>query len=229
MTPLEKKRCHIGNEYVTKAGDIIEVLDVYDDRMLIRFNYPQHDIEFKYRTPRDGMTLKNYMKRDVYGVGYLGIDFVDKSVNTEHHQRWRGMLGRCYSDAWEKKTDKSSVVEDWHSFSIFTKWLEANNNYLELNWQIDKDLLGKNLYSPESVVWLSEKMNICITNAKNSISILNERESIGVVKSVCCAYLTLIDLYHKEKHLLQPIADKKIMELILELHSIYSKYGILNF
>lgn len=78
-----------------------------------------------------------------------------------YYSAWRSMLMRCYSDKYHKQrpTYKGcSVCDNWKSFSNFKAWMETQD------WQgkqLDKDLLvpGNKIYSPETCVFLSTRLN----------------------------------------------------------------------
>lgn len=83
------------------------------------------------------------------------------------YQRWTSMLSRCYVN---KSKDRSyvdcSVVQQWHYFMIFKSWMETQD------WegkQLDKDLLfqGNKVYSPETCVFIDQKVNLFMTERQN--------------------------------------------------------------
>lgn len=102
----------------------------------------------------------------VYGVGYCSEKKERYSdTNNKCFLTWRNMLKRCYSE--EKKYDNYrelgvTVCEEWLDYSVFKKWFERN--YYEVpneNMQLDKDILssGNKIYSPESCIFVPEKIN----------------------------------------------------------------------
>ena len=85
------------------------------------------------------------------------------------YRRWKQMLFRCYS---KKSLQKSpsyqgcSVCEEWKTFSNFMAWMKTQS------WegkQLDKDILipGNKVYSPETCVFLSQKVNNLILNGES--------------------------------------------------------------
>ena len=74
---------------------------------------------------------------------------------------WVSMLQRCYSTKCQERhpTYKGCTVsEDWHTFSNFKAWMEAQD------WEgleIDKDLLvkGNKVYDPETCIFVSQMVN----------------------------------------------------------------------
>lgn len=82
-----------------------------------------------------------------------------------YYTTWRNMLRRCYNKA-SLKTHHTygscSVCEEWIYFSVFKSWMEKQD------WQgknLDKDFLrGEDkIYSPETCVFISQKLNKFIT------------------------------------------------------------------
>ena len=71
------------------------------------------------------------------------------------------MLARCYTERIHKKSPNyadCTVVEDWHLFSNFRKWMETQE------WEglhLDKDILvpGNKVYSPETCVFVTQEVN----------------------------------------------------------------------
>lgn len=110
----------------------------------------------------------------VYGVGvndapYKVVDKVGGKVIWEcpYYNRWRSVLGRCYSKPALKKAKHyhgCSVCDEWLYFMAFRKWMEKQD------WegkQLDKDLLvrGNKVYSPETCIFVPPKINSFATAA----------------------------------------------------------------
>lgn len=78
-----------------------------------------------------------------------------------YYVKWSGMLERCYSTKTQEihPTYKGcTVCKEWLTFSNFRKWMVTQD------WegmQLDKDLLfkGNKVYSPETAVFVSNKIN----------------------------------------------------------------------
>lgn len=112
-----------------------------------------------------------------YGVGINDADYVvqknekvdgkKKAVwRCPYYDRWISMLRRCYSAKFHVKqpTYKGcKVCDEWLYFSNFHKWMENQD------WegkQLDKDLLleGNKIYSPDTCVFVSPRVNIFIND-----------------------------------------------------------------
>lgn len=112
-------------------------------------------------------------RRLVLGVGIndakyttSSLDESGKRIVCPFYQRWLSMLTRCYSVDFKKKNPTYSgciVIDDWHKFSNFKKWMAKND------WegkQLDKDILvlGNKIYSPEFCVFISARINTLLNN-----------------------------------------------------------------
>lgn len=124
-------------------------------------------------------------KRPVYGVGINDSEttiakyktiFLENGTKAKRavwfcpfHKKWQAMLERCYSPRWHKKQPTyvgCTVCEEWKYFSNFRSWMETQD------WegkQLDKDILieGNKVYSPETCVFVDQKVNKFLTERGN--------------------------------------------------------------
>tara|TARA_R110002126_G_scaffold114306_1_gene252916 strand:- start:1376 stop:2002 length:627 start_codon:yes stop_codon:yes gene_type:complete len=118
------------------------------------------------RIPASKNSLAN--RQLVYGIGindaYYATQPVDedgKQTRCPHYQAWRNMLERSYSAKCQKKYPTyigCSVAKEWHTFSNFLAWSEAQE------WQgnaLDKDILvqGNKIYGPDTCAYVSRTVN----------------------------------------------------------------------
>ena len=110
----------------------------------------------------------------VYGIGINDATYQvsptinNKKVRCKYYITWKSMLRRCYDQTYHDKqaTYKDCIVcEDWKIFSNFKAWM------ITQDWQensLDKDLLiyGNKLYSPETCVFVSQRLNTLLINNK---------------------------------------------------------------
>lgn len=106
----------------------------------------------------------------VFGIGindanYAVYPTIDgKQVMCPFYQTWMNMLIRCYSSKCHKKYPTYAdceVCEEWKTFSNFRRWMVAQD------WegkQLDKDLLGDKLYSPETCAFVPGWLNSLFTD-----------------------------------------------------------------
>ena len=86
-----------------------------------------------------------------------------------YYRKWRAMFDRCYNKIYQEKqpTYKGCYVcDEWHSFSNFKGWMEKQN---WVGMHLDKDILveGNKVYSPDTCVLVSRKVNNFLTDRKN--------------------------------------------------------------
>lgn len=97
--------------------------------------------------------------------------------------RWKSIIQRCYSEIFHKRNPTyygCKVCDEWKVFSNFKSWMEKQD------WDgnaIDKDLLfpGNKVYSPETCVFVSTKVNSFMTEANSA------RGSLMIGVSYCKA------------------------------------------
>lgn len=120
------------------------------------------------------------MSRLLYGVGYYdGTGTVVNGTQYKPYSMWKEMLRRCYSTCESDQTKNATylsceVCDEWRTFSIFETWVISFPNYWEK--QLDKDLLikGNKLYSPDTCLLISKKLNTFLTDYRK-----NNKEYIG--------------------------------------------------
>ena len=121
--------------------------------------------------------------RLVYGWGVVDVDYnvtrtemVDgkqKKVWTcPYYRKWCSILDRCLSVKYQerKPTYKGcTVTDEWEHLSDFIKWVDSQPNKNWVNCEADKDFLvqGNKHYSPETVVFVSKRINLFLTNKGN--------------------------------------------------------------
>lgn len=120
-------------------------------------------------------------KTGVLGVGindadYEIVKFSEPDAQGKRKQvfrcpyyfRWHGMLSRCFNkgNSNYKQYEKTTVCEDWLTFSNFKRWMEG------CDWEgkvLDKDLRGySTLYSPETCIWIPQSLNAFIEDVAES-------------------------------------------------------------
>lgn len=123
-------------------------------------------------------------KKLVCGVGIMDADYVVQERITigytqdgkrrrklvwmcPFYQKWVDMLKRCYSEKIQEKRPNykgCSVCQEWLTFSNFKKWMEKQDWE---NKELDKDVLfaGNKVYSPETCVFVDQKVNCFLTES----------------------------------------------------------------
>jgi hypothetical protein len=101
---------------------------------------------------------KLYHKRKTLGVGDLGGEKAD----TPAYPIWYAMLKRCYSYEYLKNNRTyrdCKVCDEWLFFPNFKKWYEENH---KPGFDLDKDILGKDLYSEDTCCFVPPQINTVI-------------------------------------------------------------------
>ena len=143
-------------------------------------------------------------RRPVFGVGINDAEYmIRQKINgvrtaCPYYQVWCHMLERCFSAKLHErsKTYKNCTIQkEWLIFSNFRAWMKP------LDWkgkQLDKDILiiGNKHYGPETCVFVSQAINLLLTDHKAA----RGKYPIGVdlcngkLRARCC-------VNGKEKHL----------------------------
>lgn len=100
--------------------------------------------------------------RTVYGVGIFDGHIVVKDKHGTHpaYMKWMAMLGRCYSPCQQERDlcyHGVTVCEEWKLFSNFYTWLKTWDNWENL--ELDKDIVGGGVYSPDTCLMISGNLN----------------------------------------------------------------------
>ena len=127
------------------------------------------------------VSRSNYCGVGVFDGDYTPQKFEDlPRINGKRRQKliwtcpyyvaWKEMIRRCYSCKYHIKRPTyigCSVVDEWHLFSNFKSWMQAQD------WegkQLDKDLLfpDNKIYGPTTCIFLTPKVNSFITDLSST-------------------------------------------------------------
>ena len=114
--------------------------------------------------------FRDYRKRSVYGVGYLGTKMhipsrSSGSIIRRLYDLWANMLKRAYG-GYDPSYDDVTVEPAWHSFEKFMKTIINVSGYAE--WErndepmvLDKDIRvpGSRIYSRETCMFVTPQEN----------------------------------------------------------------------
>ena len=169
----------IGEEKIMKNGLKAKIISVKDS------NNVEILFEDGYRTTisatqfNKGM-VKNPFIKSVYGIGYLGATVVDK----KSYEKWSSMISRCYNDKCTNYKNYGAkgitVCEEWHCYANFKKWYDENVYEIEgERIHLDKDILikGNKIYSPETCIFVPQRINILFREFENKFPTLEERSN----------------------------------------------------
>ena len=171
------------------------------------------------------------MEKLIYGVGLNDADYKvtrkvsDKTLYCPFYERWRGMLSRCYGKRY-KTYIGCTVCDSWLVFSNFKKWM------LTQDWkdkELDKDLLvsGNKQYSPETCVFVSQKVNkFVIENKKSRGEFLigtyfkkDRSKFVSLCRNPCSGKAEYLGSYDNEIEAHLAWVNRKL-ELVKELRAV---------
>lgn len=108
-----------------------------------------------------GDSMGKYRKELQDKMELIGaINDVKASYKMKEYGTWFCMLKRVHQDIYELNDPNyknTKVVSEWYIFSNYLKWVKENNPSSKL--VIDKDLIGANIYGPNTCVCISQKLN----------------------------------------------------------------------
>lgn len=90
-----------------------------------------------------------------------------------YYLKWQNIINRGFDLKYQEKNPSykgCTVTEEWKRISDFIKWVDSQPNKDWENCVPDKDFLsgGNKHYSPDTVVFVSEKVNLFITDSGKS-------------------------------------------------------------
>ena len=175
---MGRKIDRTGEERVNSFGSKM-IITKYNNALDIDVYLPEYDYTINH------VTYNNFKRGNIkcpyepryYGIGYLGEGKYKMSENgkkTKCYNTWHNMIERCYNPKYQEKypTYKDcEVCEEWHNFQNFAEWY--NDNYYQIHGEVmclDKDILikGNKIYSPETCVFVPEKINLLFIKSDNS-------------------------------------------------------------
>lgn len=185
----------IKGKVMTKIGEIHRSNEGYDFEIVSYNSYTNvvvkllnTDYEYlksvRYGDLKKGQ-VKNPFHKSVRGVGYMGVGSYGAKVNGKQdirYKTWTSMLNRCYKNGGINSYKDCTVCEEWHNYQNFAKWYDEN--YYEVDNEqmcLDKDILvkGNKVYSPETCIFVPERINYLFVKSKSSRGKL----PIGVCKN----------------------------------------------
>lgn len=144
-------------EYKNSKNVLIEFQDEHKYRTIVRYG------DFKKGE------IRNPYDKTILGIGYLGEGKYSKKINRKPYEVWKKMIQRCY-DPYELNRRHGYidcfVCEEWHCFQNFAQWYEKNCYEIgNEKMCLDKDILykGNKIYSPETCVFVPNKINVLFT------------------------------------------------------------------
>ena len=195
----------LGEIHKNNRGELFEIVEYINasDCSIMFIDSWQHIIKnVSYKSIYDGR-VKNPYALSVFGKGFYGAGLFSKK-HAHIRNRWRGMIGRCYSEKEQEKypTYKDvTVCEEWHNFQVFAEWMEENYNPETMQgWHLDKDILvkGNKIYSPETCCFVPSEINTLFNSQKEKRGTLPR--GVSLIKN-CDSYRAQICINGKALYL----------------------------
>ena len=150
------------------------MIETYRQWNDIDIYFPEYNCTVKhieYSKFKKGQVKCPYEPR-VYNIGYFGegpYKTGSPGNMTKEYDTWHSMMSRCYDTKLHIKYSAykdCSVCDEWLNFQEYGKWF--SKNYYEISGEkmcLDKDILikGNKIYSPNTCVFVPEKINILFT------------------------------------------------------------------
>jgi len=93
----------------------------------------------------------------VYNIGIIDIQ------NASSYPSWKTWLYMLKRVTTNPTYVNVKICDEWLHFSNFNKWY---NLHYRPGWDLDKDLKGHLLYSPDTCVYLPKEINQCLQRHK---------------------------------------------------------------
>lgn len=185
LNDFDTKSC-VGKTFKSKNYGDFKVIDYKNSKsVLIRFLETGFTKICHTKEVRNG-SVKDLLRPSVYGVGFLGSDIKTSYINDngvkcnyKTYDLWTAMLSRCYSDRKRSSYQGCSVSDEFLNYTKFKEWCE-NQKGFKLGFDLDKDILGGDVYSPETCVFVPREINSVLTKRE----VLRGKHPIGVYKDV---------------------------------------------
>ncbi len=179
-----------GKIFTSKKGYKCVVFDVKQSghtgvhsKYLVQFLNTGSIKELRRNQLTSGDFVDNYEK-NVFGVGCTGDEIT--KINGQHTKEyilWHSMMQRCYSP--KNSHYKSyggrgvTVCKRWHYFSNFKNDIQNLPFYTEwkkgLKYELDKDIKGGKVYSPETCVFTPSECNRILSKINTKMLVYQGR------------------------------------------------------
>jgi hypothetical protein len=157
------------------------------------------------------LTKKRNSGKLIYGVGINDAEYAvyktDWSSGKQmiswvcpYYSKWIKILQRCYCAKYLKLRptyEGCEIEESWKKFTVFKLWVDSQPNRNWENCEPDKDLIveGNKLYSPNTVVFVTEMVNNFLkikTNSRGNFMLgVSFHKKIGKFQAMCNNPFTL--------------------------------------
>jgi len=187
---MSSNKIKTGDVFQTNEGGSVIVVEYRSYRAILVEHNDKHACQAVVQggALRKGH-IKNPYRKSILGVGINDSDYsttISRKINGKKilvwkcpfYGKWLAMLSRCYSEKTlvrQKSYRGCKVCPEWHKFSVFREWMEAQD------WQgkqIDKDIIapGNKTYSPNTCAFVDRAVNMFLVNSSDAVG----RHPLGV-------------------------------------------------
>jgi hypothetical protein len=161
-------KIEIGQVYKTNEGGSVTVINyIHAEKVLVQHNDDYKHEQFVQSSCLRAGVLKNPYRPSVKGVGFIGSGKFPRSIMskpTKPYALWASMINRCYCEkrnSSKKSLSGISVDKEWHNFQNFALWLDLQENGMNPDFDLDKDLRvpGNKIYSKYSCSMVPREIN----------------------------------------------------------------------
>jgi hypothetical protein len=104
----------------------------------------------------------NRFEKSLFGFGYKGIgkhEFCENGLKTVKYIIWCSMVRQVFDKKYHETHPtyaNTLICDEWANFQVWGDWFDKN--HID-GWQLDKDILGDKIYSPETCCFLPQEIN----------------------------------------------------------------------
>lgn len=166
----------IGEQRYNNQGELMTITDyINTNNIVVKFEQTKQIKHTNYQTFKKG-TIKDNFYPSVENRGYIGgatTTYGNRNIKRSYRV-WVDIFIRCYDENYREKFPTyvdCEICDEWLCYANFEKWY--NENYYEINnerMSLDKDILvkGNKIYSPDTCIFVPQKINVLFTNKKNN-------------------------------------------------------------
>lgn len=175
---MKKITNRIGKEKINNYGSRMKIIEYnHTDDIMVLFTESGYIKSTRFSQFEKGCLYSPYCKK-AYRVGYHGEGeykcFTKDNKKTLEFYVWNDMIKRCYSENYLSKHETYRgclVCDEWHNFQNFAEWF--NKNFYKINDEVmnlEKDILlkGNKIYSPETCIFVPQRINKLFVKANKS-------------------------------------------------------------
>ena len=175
-----------GEERVMNNGEIAKIIEYkkWDDIDVLFIETGYISYSQQYSNFKKGALKDPYLKT-IKGVACVGeTSTTDENGKVlKSREVWGDMIKRCYDEKQLKRRPSYmgvTVCDEWLCYANFKEWYDENIYEIkDERIHLDKDILikGNKVYSPETCIFVPQRINVLFREFKNEFPTLEERSN----------------------------------------------------